>query len=88
MGKKRGRERIVNPQPFLAERNAVVSKKSSKRSHQQEHQQQEQMISNSMSDKILKEHLSSRKIFLMSKMKKIPPFLLQLRKRSTRKKKN
>ncbi|XP_021733578.1 bystin-like [Chenopodium quinoa] len=59
MGNKRGRERMVNSQPFLADQPTVVSKNRSKPSKR--HQQQEQMISNNMSDKILKEAYKQQK---------------------------
>ncbi|CAO2821956.1 unnamed protein product [Amaranthus hypochondriacus] len=60
MGKKRGRERIVNPQPFLVtEESMAVSRNRSRRPKR--HQEQEQMISNKLSDKILKEAFNQQK---------------------------
>ncbi|KNA06228.1 hypothetical protein SOVF_182980 [Spinacia oleracea] len=58
-GKKRANERMVNPQKFLAEQPTAVSKKRSKPSKR--HQEGEEMISNNMSDKILKEAFKQQK---------------------------
>lgn len=57
MGKKRGRERHQNPQPFLADDNdSVASKKrSTSRDARKQHQKDEKLLSSGMSSKILKE---------------------------------
>lgn len=59
MGKKRGREKIQNPQPFLFEKPTAVSKTRSKAP--KTHQQEEQAISKNISDKILKEAFKQQK---------------------------
>ncbi|KMS96133.1 hypothetical protein BVRB_001690 [Beta vulgaris subsp. vulgaris] len=76
MGKKRSRERTLNPHPFLAEQPTAVSKNRTK--PPKRHQQQEHMISNSLSDKILKEAFKQHKEIVDEENEEQNPAILNL----------